>query len=987
MANKKKLATSVAAVATAAAVLLGGTFAWQSISQTALNESADVVNPGGRLHNDMWYVSETENNNDIYVENFGEEPIVARVRLSEYMEVVLNRGTAGELEKWLIGSKTEQTDDEGNVSYTYDYKTFTGYDELDGNGAVNAGYALDENGDRTDDPAYWTWQTGGSTVYMPTFNMNKDSLAADLNGVYRDAVGGISNREAEQYLDENGDAIDAETYGYIEDEPLEADAVYDYDRNTFDEFSDGTEELNVTYKVISETHTAKYTANAELMAMSEWLEMVWDEDLGEYAYDADAHGNYWVYDDSAEGNGWVYWSAYIGAKSATGLLLNGITLNQVMDDSWYYAIEAEGQFCTPDDTGVMPTGYSLDEEESTEGTGFYANGETVSDQAITFLSIIGVTDDTPGYEDDDYEDEEASYSFYLLAAEVGEDGDAEGYGGADHFSMNTTYSLCAYVAEDDLNPADHEDPDYTVDFNLELDSGDDWIEGEDYTLTVFDTQFKGVTVTDEEGNERTEYVACAELKILNDDHIGDFLTVEMSTPNGEGDSLYAVIQEHIIYLDVQLFDSDGDAELTDYVVKSNHTYDVRVSAYIEEFGELVIFDSRENVQAAENISQFTINMLNLSSSEDLSISERGQIMTGENPGDQEDFHVDATIKDLKVFGENEEILWRGYASGTTEWLYSEGAAKLEFYDEDEDNTITINENEGKSVGIPLTVGLSTAWDVKGIEFTVSDATDDSTRVEPYTDEWGEDCYILYLGEKETSTQITIVASKEGYADSDRFTVNIISTPLVVYYAEPGDIVYEKDGSYYTMYLKASLDGEALTSEKNLGGVVYYQDGEDELYSGTENIDFAYDESMGCFYFKIDMERCSLYPGSVYDLCVTYNDGTNTYTSNRLSYTYPTTIMLTKDESTKVGYPNAVIEFNRGSDDGKYVITSNNPDVVSYTWDNTYDWLTEDDGTWTLEIRGGVGETVPYDLNACDEEENVLATVTLSITGGSNSGMM
>ena len=76
MANKKKIATSVAAVAMAATMLLGGTFAWQSISQTALNEASDIVNPGGRLHDDF-----DGTNKDVYVENFADDPIYARVRL------------------------------------------------------------------------------------------------------------------------------------------------------------------------------------------------------------------------------------------------------------------------------------------------------------------------------------------------------------------------------------------------------------------------------------------------------------------------------------------------------------------------------------------------------------------------------------------------------------------------------------------------------------------------------------------------------------------------------------------------------------------------------------------------------------------------------------------------------------------------------------------------------------------------------------------
>lgn len=47
MTSKKKIAASVGAVGLAAVIALGGTFAWQSISQTALNETMDTINPGG----------------------------------------------------------------------------------------------------------------------------------------------------------------------------------------------------------------------------------------------------------------------------------------------------------------------------------------------------------------------------------------------------------------------------------------------------------------------------------------------------------------------------------------------------------------------------------------------------------------------------------------------------------------------------------------------------------------------------------------------------------------------------------------------------------------------------------------------------------------------------------------------------------------------------------------------------------------------------
>ena len=62
--QKRKVISAVTAVVVSAAILLTGTFAWQSISQVALNERTGEVNPGGRLHDDF-----DGTNKDVYVEN------------------------------------------------------------------------------------------------------------------------------------------------------------------------------------------------------------------------------------------------------------------------------------------------------------------------------------------------------------------------------------------------------------------------------------------------------------------------------------------------------------------------------------------------------------------------------------------------------------------------------------------------------------------------------------------------------------------------------------------------------------------------------------------------------------------------------------------------------------------------------------------------------------------------------------------------------
>ena len=102
---------------------------------------------------------------------------------------------------------------------------------------------------------------------------------------------------------------------------------------------------NVNYTVNSETHTAKATQTATVLTMAEWK-----------AQGAPV-GPYWVYDT----DGWAYWAQPILPGEATGLLLDGIELNEVIQDDWYYGINVVGQFSDGGDWGQA------------EGNGFYTD--------------------------------------------------------------------------------------------------------------------------------------------------------------------------------------------------------------------------------------------------------------------------------------------------------------------------------------------------------------------------------------------------------------------------------------------------------------------------------------------------------------------------------------------------------------------------------------------------------------------------------------
>ena len=334
----KKVGATVATLGVASAVLLTGTYAWQSLNQEALNEASAVVNPGGRLHDDFDY------NNDIkriYVENFGDRDIYARIKLTEYMEIGNEAGQ----------NLTEADRNVELITTTANYNDKTTWPIY---------HYLNEGNETFE---YWNFDFGGEAVaYLPTFNMNKDSLKADINGTY-----GAGYSDYVSYDDRVG-------------EQIEGTEIKDNDTNTIEE-ENPTEE-NVTETVAN--HTVATTKASCVISMEEWN-----------ALDEATQGTTecWVYDT----DGWAYWSKPIAKGTATGTLINDIDVKNV-DDSWFYALNATAQFITADDLG------------KTDGTGFYdvTKGSVPTDNALQLLNSIGV--DTSG----EAEETEDPYGFSHL---------------------------------------------------------------------------------------------------------------------------------------------------------------------------------------------------------------------------------------------------------------------------------------------------------------------------------------------------------------------------------------------------------------------------------------------------------------------------------------------------------------------------------------------------------------------------------------------
>ncbi len=352
--NKKKVAVSAAAIGCAGVILFGGTFAWQSISQTALNEVSASVNPGGRLHDDFVDITFDSDgtakydtmtyNKDVYVENFTSladngVQVYARIRLDEYMELGKNAGG-------LTADGTEKAPDNLATSLIPGAKL-----------EDKSTWSTHIPGDDDIFHKYWNLEFDGQTTYMPTFNKNRDSLVADINGTFANDF--------------------ADYVSYAVGDTENGTAVYDADDNIDDEVGviDGKDlsayETAGNIKTKTEEHTAKETLTSKVITMTEYMALLNDNDA------TNDTGDFWVWD---EADGWAYWANPINPDTATGLFLDGINrTDEIINEDWYYGINVVAQFITADDIGQQ------------NGTGFYdPSGCAPSDNALLLLNKIGV---------------------------------------------------------------------------------------------------------------------------------------------------------------------------------------------------------------------------------------------------------------------------------------------------------------------------------------------------------------------------------------------------------------------------------------------------------------------------------------------------------------------------------------------------------------------------------------------------------------------
>ncbi|USI66380.1 hypothetical protein LMK05_03660 [Lactococcus petauri] len=271
-------------------LLVGGTFAFTAFNQQVINERLLDNNVGGRVHD--YYDVETENK-DVFVENYGEGPIMVRVRLSEFM-TIQERGQ----DSWRpVVSGTERDDVETWSIYR---PSPTNINTRLGTGGVDFNRFSNLTFGRVSDTTPW---------YLPTFNLDNTDLRTAAAGDALDYVAGDATHPG------NGEAD-----FWVAD---------DYYENTAGRWPGSTGRRDTAQNLSQEKAP---------ITMAEWIELDDDEKIG----------NFWVIDHQT---GWAYWASKLEAGQATSYLLDAAEMTDQargINGLAYYAIHVASDLVSPE---------------------------------------------------------------------------------------------------------------------------------------------------------------------------------------------------------------------------------------------------------------------------------------------------------------------------------------------------------------------------------------------------------------------------------------------------------------------------------------------------------------------------------------------------------------------------------------------------------------------------------------------------------------
>lgn len=432
--RNKQIKAIVLACAVAATAVFAGTYAWHSISQHATNEVRNILNPGGRLHDDFTGMNVRAADGKlkrVYVENYTEKDsgdrIYARIRLSEYLEIGVGAGKADENKQVTVLNNTQDNlkNKKNWTIYKWEHSEFRDYVNINIGDHTTSELAT----------AAGSIGVQASVPYMPTYNKDKDSSEAEVNGT----LGGI-DKDEDTFLDayqdyvpygdgtgetvrmepgieihaENEEGLDEVFIAGLTTESITKSALGTDGKftNITSTVTNGVTSWSIAlYKDNLTTYTiypiidhapADATAAEDFTAV--YVDLNYDEEADirlELVEDhetqmtestaklismeewsalegSDRIGNFWVYDT----DGWAYWAQPIDPQTATGCLISGISINEksgkkLADTEYYYGLHVVAQCATAADWGNDSKGAE---------TGFFVDG--ITDNALRLLNTI-----------------------------------------------------------------------------------------------------------------------------------------------------------------------------------------------------------------------------------------------------------------------------------------------------------------------------------------------------------------------------------------------------------------------------------------------------------------------------------------------------------------------------------------------------------------------------------------------------------------------
>jgi|GEM_PF-3717962 len=335
--TSKRLVSAALACAIAVALLAGGTLAWTTFSQMAQNmtlvDGLDDSLIGARLRDDF-----DGANKDVYVENFGTQPVFIRVSLYEFAE----RGPeAGDFAN--PGRDATPFISTANFDDVSTWRRHTHATATDPTGNTDATNPFRE---------YWQWGMGGSKIYTPTFNRDQDCLRSDITGPSTWAAANASDEYQAMVRDPQNHTTPAFNWNL----PGTQNQWTAGQNTTGVAQFTGGENASVQQSARA-TLTPSQTCNTALPAeFPGVVTMAW------WLANGEPNGDFWVMDT----DGWFYWASPLMPEenytvhndrrlpsTATSLLLDYIALQGASTEMMFYVIHVNMQATSLDDLDQM----------------------------------------------------------------------------------------------------------------------------------------------------------------------------------------------------------------------------------------------------------------------------------------------------------------------------------------------------------------------------------------------------------------------------------------------------------------------------------------------------------------------------------------------------------------------------------------------------------------------------------------------------------